>query len=317
MSEQTSDELKTALRNALKASAAKPYFFALVTKGGDGALMVDKRKIPPAMVDSARKKVGSSSVVRGVCFGDADMLVFETARPPGGNLASLVRKVVQTQAGMSIKPEFRLGHGDDEAGADEQEADESPAKGGSTQASEDGSRAGTAKGNEKASADAAMNSYEVLRERVQLQARAANDAHSAAVAKVAPLLQLAAGKAKGGDPRAALQALQSVQAMLEKDATDRAAAMQTWTTRRTAVVTSLKSMAGKIAAAKHPSSGRAIVEIQSVIKNLTAEPWSLQQVNELKSWLKNDDVVSDVCELVEDIRLPLDEALEALGARFA
>jgi hypothetical protein len=103
VSEQTSDELKTALRNALKMSAEKPYFFALVTKGSDGALMVDKRKIPPAMVDAAKKKLGSSTVVRGFCFGDEGMHVFETARPTG-NLAPLVKRWRRRWPGSPSSP---------------------------------------------------------------------------------------------------------------------------------------------------------------------------------------------------------------------
>ncbi|WP_457392729.1 hypothetical protein [Roseateles sp. P5_E1] len=91
-----------------------------------------------------------------------------------------------------------------------------------------------------------------------------------------------------------------------------AQAMDEWKTRRAAAVNSLKSVATKVANAKHASSAKAIIELQAVIKNLTAEPATLQQVNELQRWLADDDVVADVCELAEDIRTPLLGALSQL-----
>ena len=43
----------------------------------------------------------------------------------------------------------------------------------------------------------------------------------------------------------------------------------------------------------------------------------MQQVKELERWLKDDDVVTDVCELAEDIRTPLLGALGKLGDAIA
>jgi len=90
--------------------------------------------------------------------------------------------------------------------------------------------------------------------------------------------------------------------------------MADWKTRRAAAVDSLKSVAGKIAAAKHASSTKAILEIQAVMKNITAEPATLQQVTELRKWLSTDDVVNDVCELAADVRTPLLVPLERMHA---
>jgi hypothetical protein len=96
-----------------------------------------------------------------------------------------------------------------------------------------------------------------------------------------------------------------------------AQAMDEWKARRAAAVNSLKSVATKVANAKHASSAKAIIELQAVIKNLTAEPSTLQQVNELQRWLADDDVVADVCELAEDIRTPLLGALSQLRTAIA
>jgi hypothetical protein len=94
-------------------------------------------------------------------------------------------------------------------------------------------------------------------------------------------------------------------------------AMTNWKARREAAVTSLRATAARIAAAKHPSSTKAIIEIQSVIKNLTGEPASLQQVRELQTYIGSDQVVNDVSELAENIRTPLLDALGQLSNELA
>ncbi|WKB54347.1 hypothetical protein [Eleftheria terrae] len=87
-------------------------------------------------------------------------------------------------------------------------------------------------------------------------------------------------------------------------------AMAQWKAARAAAMASLKSVATEIAEAKHPRSAKAILEIQAVAKNLTAEPITAQQINELQNYLRSDEVVHDVSELADDIRTPL---LAALG----
>lgn len=96
-----------------------------------------------------------------------------------------------------------------------------------------------------------------------------------------------------------------------------AKAMDDWKVRRAKAVASLKDVAGKIAASKHASATRAILEIQAVMKNITAEPATLQQVNELRKWLSSDDVVNDVCELASDVRTPLLIPLERMRSLMA
>ncbi|MGM9485110.1 hypothetical protein ACS5PN_28230 [Roseateles sp. NT4] len=127
------------------------------------------------------------------------------------------------------------------------------------------------------------------------------------------------GKSKFAD---AGKVLDAIQALLGKDGgaaptttsngggQGAAQALDEWKTRRAAAVTSLKAVATQVASAKHASSAKAIIELQAVIKNLTEAPSTVQQVKELERWLKDDDVVTDVCELAEDIRTPL---LGALG----
>ena len=94
-------------------------------------------------------------------------------------------------------------------------------------------------------------------------------------------------------------------------------ALADWQAARTAALASLKAVATRIGAAKHPSSGKAILEINAVMKNITAAPSNLQQVTELQHYLGSDDVVHDVCELAEDIRTPLLHILDRLRAQVA
>ena len=312
MSLQTPDELKTALRNAVKATDAKPHYFALVLKGSEGLLVVDKRKIAPPMIDAAKKKAGSSTVVRGICFGEDGSTVFQTLKS-AGNVAATIKKAAQTQAGLSIKPELRVGAADD-GDEDEAETQEAPT---SDTASRPTPSATPGKGAPSGADPAAKTAYDTLLARVRQEVKATQAAGSAAAAKVAPVMQLAADKAEAGDHRAATQALQSAQSVLQKGAAQLAAAAEAWRTRRATALSSLKAMAAQMASAKHGSSARAILEIQAVMKNLTAEPKTLQQVSELQRWLGTDAVVEDVCDLIEDLRTPLYEALDDLRGQLA
>ena len=80
---------------------------------------------------------------------------------------------------------------------------------------------------------------------------------------------------------------------------------------------SLKALARTLAAAKHAGSAKAIIEVNAVMKNLTAVPASPQQVRELERYLGQDDVVHDICELDRDIRTPLLKALVQLRVQLA
>jgi len=44
---------------------------------------------------------------------------------------------------------------------------------------------------------------------------------------------------------------------------------------------------------------------------------TLAQVSDLQRWLGTDEVVEDVCDLIEDLRTPLYEALEDLRSQLA
>ena len=199
------------------------------------------------------------------------------------------------------------------------------------------------------SADDAAEEYQ---ERLAAMAEAIKKAMAAPLgAKVKALMASSAQSAKSGKYDAALGDLDEIEALLEEGGLgekiegteeDESEAEETapqasssssaapkgadarkqeleklmadWKTRRATAVGKLKDVATRIASAKHASSGKAILEIQAVMKNIPAEPATLQQVAETRRWLSTDDVVNDVCELAADVRTPLLVPLERMHA---
>ena len=93
---------------ALKQAKSKKMFFALVPKGGDGKLIIAKKKIPPKQLAEVKKEIGGGAPVTGKCFGEGDTMVFLVAKPVAPMLAALVKKLAKRDAGLAIDPEFRL-----------------------------------------------------------------------------------------------------------------------------------------------------------------------------------------------------------------
>ncbi|MGH8797792.1 MAG: hypothetical protein ACREXI_12105 [Caldimonas sp.] len=223
---QTADELKSALKLAAKAASGKPHFFAMIIKGGvEGMLIVDKRKIASKLIDAAKKEFNTSTVVKGVCFGEDDSLVFETAKPVG-NLTAAAKRMAQVHAGLSIKPEFKVGRDDEHVDDDATPPTAPPARDAPVQKSSASQGAvpptsgnGAAKVGEAPALDAvAKKAYDGLLAQLQGEVRAARDAKSAALPKIATLLEFAAAKADAGDHRTAVQGLQKLRALLDEPA---------------------------------------------------------------------------------------------------
>lgn len=153
------------------------------------------------------------------------------------------------------------------------------------------------------------------------QVKAALAASGPAAAEIRLKVSEAGALARQREPARAQALLDEVETLLGQAGGDADAAheqaLSLWRERRQAALAALKAVAARIAAARHPSSARAVVEISAVVKNLTAEPRSLQQVTELRRYLGEDEVVADVCELSQDIRTPLLGALERLQSVLA
>ncbi|MCE9637055.1 MAG: hypothetical protein K8T90_15225 [Planctomycetes bacterium] len=85
--------------------------------------------------------------------------------------------------------------------------------------------------------------------------------------------------------------------------------LDAWVAARTEIVTQLKAVAADLNSAEHPEKDKAVIQLGAVARQLTAQPTELRQVDELERWLKDDDVVADICDLAFDLRTPLLGAL--------
>lgn len=116
MSEPSLDaSLASGLKGARKATQEKPHFFAMVVKGPTaGLLIVSRKKIPPKQIADAKKDVGGTTVVKGVCYaGEDGHTQFETSKPPVPAWEALARRLARDLAGLSIKPVFVQGRNDE------------------------------------------------------------------------------------------------------------------------------------------------------------------------------------------------------------
>jgi hypothetical protein len=85
-----------------------------------------------------------------------------------------------------------------------------------------------------------------------------------------------------------------------------------WVAARAAAVNLLRALAKRVAAARHPESAKSLIELNAVIRQLTPEPGTSQQVKELERYLTQDDVVADICDYAFDLRKDLLPALTSL-----
>lgn len=93
----------------LQAKQKKPRYFVFVPKGQEGKLIVSKKKIKPGDIASAKKEVGGSKVYAGVCCGVGGAnVVFElTDKEPSGG-SRVLKRLIAENAGLKLKPEFRV-----------------------------------------------------------------------------------------------------------------------------------------------------------------------------------------------------------------
>ena len=91
-------------------------------------------------------------------------------------------------------------------------------------------------------------------------------------------------------------------------------ALAGWRTERQAVVAQLRGLAARAAKSQHARARDAFIEIQGVVSNLARDPLTLRQVDELERWLREDDIVGDIDDLVGALRTPLLAALATARA---
>ena len=96
-----------------------------------------------------------------------------------------------------------------------------------------------------------------------------------------------------------------------------AGAMTGWQAARSTALASLKALEGAFRAMKQPQTDRAILLLRAIQANLTAEPATPAQVEELERYLSTDRIIEEA-EMPNgfgfkvELRVPLLAALAAL-----
>lgn len=97
------------LLTKLHMAKTKELAFALVMKGGaDGALLLERNKIPPVLINVAKKKTGGTAVLQGRCFFEDGKYIFAMEKIPPATAVAVVKKVVKRDSGLTIHAEFRF-----------------------------------------------------------------------------------------------------------------------------------------------------------------------------------------------------------------
>jgi hypothetical protein len=96
------------LASALKMAKTKPMFFAFVAKGMEGTLLVEKAKIPSKKTAEAKKAIGGRTIYKWRCFVEEGEMVFEIAAEPPANLAAIIKKVMKSDAGLTMNVVIRV-----------------------------------------------------------------------------------------------------------------------------------------------------------------------------------------------------------------
>jgi hypothetical protein len=116
---------KAHLTNALKLAKTKPMFFAFVAKGNEGRLLLDPKKVSPKDLAEAKKECGGGAIFKGRTVHEEGELIFEVAKEPPGTLAALIKKVIKTDAAMTLNVTIRV-NAELESEEGEHESEEKP-----------------------------------------------------------------------------------------------------------------------------------------------------------------------------------------------
>ncbi len=95
------------LKKKLKAAKTKPHNFALVMAGMQLGLLVSRTKIPGPAIKLKQKEMGGGRVMRGRCFDEGGLFVFETPMRAATGLSAKLMKLIKTSAGLSLRVEVR------------------------------------------------------------------------------------------------------------------------------------------------------------------------------------------------------------------
>jgi len=118
-------EIDAELVKGLKMAKSKTMYFGFVSKGTDGKLIVEKKKIKPKVLAEAKKELGGGTLLTGKVSGPLNEMIFEVIKEPPGSMVSAIRKVAKLHAGLSILPTFQVaGNADEDEEGDEGEGED-------------------------------------------------------------------------------------------------------------------------------------------------------------------------------------------------
>jgi hypothetical protein len=137
--------------------------------------------------------------------------------------------------------------------------------------------------------------------------------------KIRAIFAFAQEKAQAGDYGKALQGLDQLAVLLRQAGDGKSAAangLAAWQAARKQVIGQIRQVEAAVARTKDPGAGPVVMVFESIIKNLSAEPTTPQNIAELERYLQ-DEVITAAEEVPSDlgsltIRTPLLQALAAL-----
>ena len=291
---------------------------ALVSTAGKAtAVLIMRRPIASSrrkLMQQALDVASGAQHITGECLLEAGALTF-VIQGSANNLARRIREALLAQLGLRLKIRVRGDNGvaeedgefGDQSVSDDPAAPQSP----------------SSQGEPPEGADARAPFDRALAVLQPLLDEALRQQHPQA-GKLRAVRDFASGKAEAGDIPAALKALATLKQMMNAPVTAgppsgsaavggaRDTALAAWRETRATIIAGLRDLAREIAASGEPEARGAIIELSAVIKQLTNDPATPQQVEELMRWIDQDAVVADVDTMDRPLREPLKARLLAL-----
>lgn len=150
--------------------------------------------------------------------------------------------------------------------------------------------------------------------------------HPERAAEFRSVLAFADERAEAGDNIKAVAAVERLKEKIaeadEAAAAAQSEAMNAWQAARATVIQALLQLEARIQASGHKDAGKAVVEIKSIVANLTAKPNSKKQVDDLEHYISGDAVIADIespnpYNIKIELRTTLTARLSALKEELA
>ena len=335
------------LKAALKLAKSKKVFFAFFPKGTEGKLIVSKLKIPPKVVAATKKEVGGGPPVTGKCFAEGNTMVFQVIKAPPGTMAATIKRIVKKETGLAIVPDFRLASAADveeeDTGAAEGAAAPAappppgkPAPAAPPTPGKPGAAPPAGQGNvmqfQKALQTLGYNPGKIdglNGPNTQTAVKAFQKDHNLTVdgivgrntqAALAAALKskaaAGAGAPAGADATAAPGVKEPPPPGVKtppppppSPAQPAGFDLPTYQAARQTVISSLKSLAGKVAGTKHGSAAGVLKEINTIIAKLPASP-KANELDKLRDFIAHDEIIAAAEDVPDhfhdlDIKEPL------------